>query len=449
MSLDTTIDAPAPDARGHAAADAAALRAEASALLASGDVRAALAAVERAVLADEGDADALVLRADCRAALGDLAGATDDLAQVVSLGKAGPDTLDRLGCRLQELGLFDQAVVCHVRAVDAAPPERHPELYLHLGAAMLGQGNHKAAVELFEAVLAARPADAKAALSLSGALLQMKDYRRAAEVCRAALEAVDTTELRHNLGTALSMMPGEKEAAADAFRRAVELDPGNGHARHMLSVASGERMEAMPGEIVAGTFDGYASYYDADMVEKLRYRVPGLVRRALLDPFYGKRRFGAILDVGCGTGLVGLMVRDVTDHLKGVDVSRNMLLQAASKNLYDGLEVADVNESLGTDDRLYDAAVAADVCGYIGRLDGLAAKIFARLAPGGLFVFSVERHPTEDYAVLGSGRFAHSRDYVKRTVEQAGFLVRSMAPERLRVNAGLPVEGIVVVAQRP
>ena len=437
MSVDTITEAPAPTLE------------HGRSLLAAGDVAGALAEAERLVAGAPTDPNALLLRADCHLAAGAVLKSAEDLNQILQHGETNTALLDRMGLHLQELRLFDQAVVFHVRAINSASSEDMPRLYMHLGSAMMGQGNHRAAAELFQAVLDADPDSVEAALNLSGALLALKDFKGAAEICRQAIAAKPTTELYHNLGVALHMLSGEKDAAADAFRSALALDPENGRSAHMLSIASGEALDAVPAAVVSNTFDGYAAYYDQDVTEKLRYRVPGLIRRALADPFFGKRRYQAILDLGCGTGLVGVMVRDITDFLRGVDISHNMLLQAVAKEIYNELDEADVTQSLTADTRSYDGVVAGDVCGYVGKLDTFFAAVFARMAPGGLFVFSVERNPTLDYAMMPSGRFTHSRDYVRRTLEGCGFTVRSMAPERLRINAGQPVDGLLVVAQRP
>lgn len=436
------------DQRPSASEDAAAAKARAAALLAQGDAGAARDLVAGLMSAQGDNADLLALHAESCAALGDVGQAVDDLSQAVMLGARGSQLFDQMGVYLQQMKLFDHAVVFHVKAINAASPEELPALYMNLGTALLGQGEHRAAAELFETVLNAHPEASGAALNLASALLQLKEYRRAAEVCRQAIARAPTTELYHNLGVALNMMPGEKPAAAEAFRQAMALDPGNSKSRHMLSVSTNEEIDVVPSDVVATTFDAYSGYYDRDMVEKLKYRVPGLVRWALMDPFYGRRRYGSILDLGCGTGLCGLLLREHTDFLRGVDLSQSMLQQAASKDIYNELEVCDILEKLGSDDRQYDAIVAADVCGYIGRLDGLLAMVHAKLAPGGLFVVSVERSPAADFAIGPGGRFAHSRDYMRRALQEAGLLVRSIAPEKLRVNAGVAVDGLIVVAQR-
>ena len=47
--------------------------------------------------------------------------------------------------------------------------------------------------------------------------------------------------------------------------------------------------------------------------------------------------FGAMLDLGCGTGLGGAAFRPFVDRLVGVDLSPAMIAQAAAKGLYDRL----------------------------------------------------------------------------------------------------------------
>lgn len=428
---------------------AAALKQRAAILATRGDHGGAVDALDRAIEAESQDAETFVMRGGSRAALGMLSLAVEDFAQAVMLSPQNSPYLDALGVHLQQLKMFDQAVMFHVNAIQHAPEREQPRLFVNLGRAMMGQGNHAAAVELFETALAAEPDLQDGAINLTSALIAMGQHARAVDACRAALERRETTELWHNMGSALNRMPGRKADAVAAFERAIEIDPGNRRSRHMLALLRGEEIETIPSAFVSDMFDDYAAYYDKDVVDKLKYRVPGLLRRLLLDPRTGKFRYKAILDLGCGTGLVGVMLRDLTDYLKGVDLSRNMLAQALSKGLYDQVEVVDVAETLGSDGRLYDAVVAGDVFGYLGRLDAVLSLIHAKLEPKGILAFSVERSEDGDYGVLATGRFSHSEGYARAALDAAGFVVLSVAREQLRVQAGMPVEGMLVLAQKP
>lgn len=425
------------------------LKRRAAILLARGDLEGARALVDAALDGLPGDPDLLALRGACRARQGELGDAVQDLATAVMSRPHDWELLNSFAVYLQKMRMFDEAVVFHVKAINNSEPGQHPQLYVNLGLAMRGQGSHEAAIELFEAVLAAHPDMVDAAVNLSSTLNSLKEFGRSIEVCRRTLALVEAPELYHNMGNALHRTPGCGAEAAAAFERAVELDPTNSRSKHMLALLRDEEMDTLPSDFVAGLFDDYASHFEADLIEKLQYRVPGLVRRYLLKAVPGRSRFASVLDLGCGTGLAGLMLRDIADFQKGVDISRNMLSKALEKRVYDQIEVVDLQESLGEIDRAYSVAVAADVCGYIGRLDGFVAKVSEVLEAGGLFIFSVEESFLSDYEVSAVGRFAHRRAYVKKVLDDAGLQTVTVAREQLRINAGRPVFGMIFVARKP
>jgi len=53
-----------------------------------------------------------------------------------------------------------------------------------------------------------------------------------------------------------------------------------------------------------------------------------------------------VLDAGCGTGLSGVLFRNLSSHLMGVDVSRRMVQRAEARGVYDELSVGDMAEEL-------------------------------------------------------------------------------------------------------
>ena len=116
---------------------------------------------------------------------------------------------------------------------------------------MTGQGDFKAAVELFEAVLDVHPDMIDAAVNLSSVLNSLKEYARSAEVCKRTLALVEAPELYHNMGNALHRIPGRNADAVKAFERAIELDPTNLKSKHMLSLLRDEDMELIPSDFVA------------------------------------------------------------------------------------------------------------------------------------------------------------------------------------------------------
>ena len=94
---------------------------------------------------------------------------------------------------------------------------------------------------------------------------------------------------------------GQARAWAD---RLLALKPDDPGAQYWHAVAHGRTPETQPPEVVTNIFDGYAQNFDMHLVRALQYRVPERVAQILLEK-HPDRRFN-LLDLGCGTGLLGV-----------------------------------------------------------------------------------------------------------------------------------------------
>src|SRR6185436_7192776 len=92
---------------------------------------------------------------------------------------------------------------------------------------------------------------------------------------------------------------------------------------------------------VKETFDRFAADFDATLV-RLDYRAPQLVRGALELECGEPRGDLDVLDLGCGTGLCGPLIRPWASRLEGVDLSRAMLERASRRGGYDALHEAEL-----------------------------------------------------------------------------------------------------------
>jgi SAM-dependent methyltransferase len=101
----------------------------------------------------------------------------------------------------------------------------------------------------------------------------------------------------------------------------------------------------------------WADSYDSDLLEELGYVAPAIACDALKR--YVKEKDSRILDVGCGTGIVGAMLhRDGYRVIDGIDYSPEMLKEAQEKGIYQRLIHADVREKLDIPDGSYDAIIS-------------------------------------------------------------------------------------------
>ncbi|MFN3764445.1 MAG: class I SAM-dependent DNA methyltransferase [Aliihoeflea sp.] len=241
---------------------------------------------------------------------------------------------------------------------------------------------------------------------------------------------------------------GEIAGAADAWREALRHDPADrlGAALKLELVGAIENAGGISSAFAETLFDQYAGKFDAELVQKLGYRVPELIADALRAT--GRTSFAHALDLGCGTGLMGERLRAMTSFLQGGDLSENMLKKARAKGLYDRLERQDLL-TFETERNVADLVTAADVFLYVGRLERIFAEVSDALVPGGLFAFSVERHDGAGDLQLGeSRRYAHAPDYLRRLLAENGFDLVKMNDAIIRRDRGADVAGLIVIAER-
>lgn len=242
---------------------------------------------------------------------------------------------------------------------------------------------------------------------------------------------------------------GDRDAAADAWQRVLLADPEDhfGAGLKMAALGLTTQPEAPPAAYVETLFDAYAPTFEKALLDKLGYRVPGLLDEAI-------RRHAPIsafrhaIDLGCGTGLMGELLRSKVTYLEGTDLSDAMLQKARDKSLYDKLEQRDVNVQ-PTETGFADLVVAADVFVYVGDLERAFVNIRQALAIDGLFAFSVEVHNQPgDLLLQQSLRFTHSEPYVRRLLADHGFELLELKREPIRMDRGEPLQGLIVVARR-
>jgi predicted TPR repeat methyltransferase len=159
-----------------------------------------------------------------------------------------------------------------------------------------------------------------------------------------------------------------------------------------------------------------------------------------------------VLDLGCGTGLVGAAIRPLANRVTGVDLSARMLARARSRGCYDRLSVGDI-ESFVHDEPAdsYDVVAAADVFTYLGSLADVFAETARILRRGGHFAFSVEAlaaHGTHGYQLQPTGRYAHSAEYLKTHAHQHDLTFRHLAAASIRKQSEKPVPGWIAVLEK-
>tara|TARA_B100000497_G_scaffold126296_1_gene164809 strand:+ start:827 stop:1462 length:636 start_codon:yes stop_codon:yes gene_type:complete len=149
-------------------------------------------------------------------------------------------------------------------------------------------------------------------------------------------------------------------------------------------------------EKLLDVYQKWASLYDKDNDDELgTVSQPNSVQ---IFERYVKDKTTYIIDVGCGTGLVGLQLNKLGyKNFDGVDISQEMIDIAIDRG-YGSLLLGNLNETLPVESNKYEAALCVGVFTH-GHVGPNRLKELARIVkPGGVVCFTVNE---DVYASFG------------------------------------------------
>lgn len=404
------------------------------------------------------------------------------LEQAAELAPGSPAVLTACGHALREAGRVDEAEDLHRRALARRPD--HAASLTGLAAALWRKGRDEEAAQAAREAIAQAPQLPQPHLMLGNALRRLRQPQAAMAAFRTAAEVAPEDPTPHIGLAEAGQDAGALETALEAGRRALALEPESetvhtvhGQTLYALRAAGcAERaqqeaaawlraypdsatarhlapalMDAPPPEranapYVRAAFDAFAESFD-ERVDALGYDGPRIVAERLRAAC--PDGVDTLLDLGCGTGLVGPAVRGLVQHLEGLDLSPAMLARAAERNVYDALHEDDAEAFLAHGDAGWDVVIAADVLISFGDLAPLFAAVAGALRAHGLFIATTEDADGGTWELQPSGRYRHSRRYLAEVLADAGLMVEQIDRTVLRHEGERPVGALALVARRP
>lgn len=183
-------------------------------------------------------------------------------------------------------------------------------------------------------------------------------------------------------------------------------------------------------------YEDWAPTYEQNLQDDYGYVAPELAVAVFARHCPDKDT--RILDLGCGTGLVGVeLSKRGFRHVDGLDVSPGMLDVARSKKIYGDLLVGDMTQPIDLSGQTYDAAIAVGCFGGGHLGPEHLTNIVKCVNPGGLLVLYINDIPYDE------------DDYPKHfaSIEEGGHC-RVLAEEKSNYMQSLDRPGWAVVLNR-
>ncbi len=288
------------------------------------------------------------------------------------------------------------------------------------------------ALEEYRNAVIINPKSAEVSNNLAMILKDLGEYDEALGLLFNALSyKPNLDEISINISECLiSLAEVDRKKACEIAENWIKSYPNNEFARHMSSALKGENIEN--NKVYAEKlFDHFADNYEL-VIKNLDYSAPMVMARIA-----GSLE-GCIVDLGCGTGLVGEALKNNRNKLIGVDISKKMLDIAKNKGVYEKLVQSDVVEYLQNNND-FDWVVAADVLGYIGDISEIIKSIKNKK-----ILLSIEMSDEESkYTIQPNGRYKHNPQYVENLLIDNGFDDITKECFVLRTENGKPVNGMI------
>ena len=377
-----------------------------------------------------------------------------------------------LGVVLEQIGKMDKSLLAHRESVRLGPQDA--EAHYHLANTFKKLERLNEAEAGYKRAIVLKPDFVEANNNLGNTLKQLGRYEEAEKIYKYAIVLKpDLAEIHNNLASTLKELGRLNEAevsykqaiilksnladahanlgsilrdqdrfkeAEDHYKKAIEIKKNSEKFKHTMAALMGETTNSAPRKYVEDLFDNYAINFENSLINKLEYRIPNIITEILI-PKNQEVQLGSVLDLGCGTGLIGNEIKKYCSNLEGIDLSKAMLKIARDKNVYNKLYHEDIIEYLSTEDLNFNYFISTDTFIYVGELSKVFQLIKSRNKLNGKLIFTTEHTDKDGFFLEKSGRYSHSKKYIENLCEEFNYTLSHFETVNLRKNKNSFITG--------
>lgn len=384
----------------------------------SGKIDTAVKLLEAPAQLHKNDLRVWNLLAVCRMESGNIKGAARAFKHLLKIEPNDLNIVGNYAVVLAKLGRREEAKILFAKAV--SQPNADASCLLNFGMLLQEGGEETQALKMYQR---AAERDPESPLICEAFAKLARRHHQDVRV----IEHLNETVSEHPaldfawfyLAVAL-LAKGDLGPGGDAMARYLELDPSDRLGGRLKLGASG--VEDIPNRATSAYLKNFYRIraHTWDQTVKENYNGHELILAAVKESVREIGHNGHVLDVGCGSGSLGIRLKSLVKRLDGVDISPEMAAVAESKGVYEAIEVADLVDFLSRKHEAYDLIVSAAVLFHFRALDKVLTVMANALRRSGQLIFTVFKSTDGTSRLNEHNFFEHPWLEIKAAITAAG-----------------------------
>lgn len=223
---------------------------------------------------------------------------------------------------------------------------------------------------------------------------------------------------------------GNKEKALESLQKCLEINPKFLEAQFLYNILDKKfEVDEIPISIIEEYYENFSTSYDEEFSPNQGYFVPDDLSELITKHYKKLNTKIKILDLGCGTGLVGesLGTKFSETEITGIDISLKMLIQAKEKqkynHIYNNFIHQDFRNFIAKTKQKFDIVTACLSLHYQKSFSNTLSSIREILKNDGIVIFAIEKTLHDHQKVnlnYGFENFCYNKSYIKDEIHTSG-----------------------------
>jgi len=373
--------------------------------------------------------------------------AISDYRQALAIKNDHPDFLFNYATELFKTGDLWQAHDTLKKTIAVNP--KNAKAHANFGVVQYKLGLYQGALESYREAIQLEPDNVEVMNNIALILRETDELEDAVGLYLTAIyHAPDSINVSVNAAAALAAMYNRKEEDQDKVKTLVKTwsteQPNNVVARYLYDILfSDEIITNFDTEYLDAVYNKYTKDFD-DYAEEDTNTLKEFIDLITIDD-----KDLSILDLGCGSGRLGRVLKDEAKRLVGVDISEELASRAKKIDKYDAVFNMEICDFFKRNQEQFDLIVMADLLPSFGDVGNLFALAQNALKERGRMFISALKGDDRDFFLGFDLKFRHNVEYIKKVLTASGMEIEQSYETVTKQDKDGKTTGYIIKAVKP